>query len=336
MKTNFVHRGLALAVLLLSSETSAFNRGGLPITLRLNSLVRSFQGPNDVEADATSTPTVASTGRRKALTGMLAIISPPISAAALLPTSTAAFEPIDSSPFVTPFVKVPLKYDGTSYLIYYRMGGVLFRANLDTGSPFLMVPGSCGELVKKKWGCYKSDIGSPAAGLGNTIEIYDGRQGEVQWRVAPFEFVNATGSQFLVEPVDRIFGVASNSLLGNPGGVFFGLVRDADARIRPSFLGQTPIRAFEVDLSSTPRTLTLLTKGQLIGGADYIPLVNDLRRRYKDPTGHYTALATLIKVNGNRLAHDGKPIYAIFDTGVTGMVVDEGLFEERYYYGMSE
>jgi len=226
-------------------------------------------------------------------------------------------------------ITIPLQFTGGSYVLYYRINGDLFRAIVDTGSPFLMVPGSCGQIVKSKWGCYRQE-GIPS-GLESTYEIFDGNEGEVEWRLTKqFSFVNATGS--LMGPSDSslIFGVASDGLMSGPGGVFFGLVKETDGWIRPSFLSQTSVTSFRIDLASIPRTLSLSTT-PLIQGSDYVKLVSDLRRRYGDPTQHYTARAKSIKVNGSFLARgDGKPIYVIFDTGVTGLVVSRELFDERY------
>ena len=228
-------------------------------------------------------------------------------------------------------ITVPLRLsaNGAAYLVYYRIGGSLFRAALDSGSPFLVVAGSCTETSKAKWGCYRPELSMPTE-LENTIEIYDGREGEVEWRLGTFAFVNATASSpDLLAPAARVFGVASESLTKPPGGVFFGLVRDADTRIRPSFLGQTAVKSFSIDLGHA-KELTLSTNELLGGRDDFIPLIDDLRKKYRDPTGHYTARAKGIIVNGVTLGADGRPIYVIFDTGVTGMVVSQSLFEERY------
>jgi len=59
------------------------------------------------------------------------------------------------------------------------------------------------------------------------------------------------------------FGVISESLMDGPGGIFLGLVKNTDDWIRPSFLGQSDVSAFSVDLRDrkdegvVPKTLTL-------------------------------------------------------------------------------
>ena len=276
---------------------------------------------------------------------------------------------------------IPLAFTGQELLVAYKVDGSKFKAVLDTGSPFLMIPGSCGSNTRQKSGCYQNQ-GTPVPKLTPTIEIFDGFEGEVNWRSAPFEFwdvnnnesINYTSSEGASDsmspdqtkqkkPEDSfasetpnainkitdkkrvIFGVASEDIMGGPGGVFFGMIRDTDARIRPSFLGQTDVQAFRVDLAARPRTLTLSNQDLVATGGssgqdgktfegDYIPMTNLLRRRYGDPVGHYTALAQSIYVDGYPLVdttiEKNSKILVIFDTGVTGMVVSRGLFDEQY------
>lgn len=63
-------------------------------------------------------------------------------------------------------------------------------------------------------------------------------------------------------------------------------------------------------------------------------LVNDFQvnRKYGDPVVHYTARASTFQVNGKSILtpKDRQPIYVIFDTGVTGMVVSQELLDQRY------
>ena len=224
---------------------------------------------------------------------------------------------------------VPLQYIPflSAYVVYYSVGGERFGAIVDTGSPFLVVPRYCN---RQKFGCYIPDQSRPS-GLTPTLERFDNSQGPVEWRIAPFSFANATGT--LTGPGEMVFGVMSDSLMSGPGGLFLGLIRDTDTWIRPSFLGQTSVVALEIDLqeSSDPKTLTLWSK-QLSQKEDYIPLVRDLNRKYGDPVVHYTAKASAFEVNGYDVldATNRKPIYVIFDTGVTGMVVSPELLDQRY------
>ena len=157
-----------------------------------------------------------------------------------------------------------------------------------------------------------------------------------------------------------IFGVLDRSLLDGSGGVFFGLIKTtrASQQIRPSFLQQTPYTSFCIDLrqhnnssssSSACRPQLILSTRSMIpttantshdnkddtedGPASYyyIPLVQDLYRRYQAPVIHYTALASKLVVNGlPLLISQRQPLYVIFDTGVSGMIVSQELFDGRY------
>ena len=317
-------------------------------------------------------------------------------------------------------ITIPLSYTtaesqgGGELVISYSVDGSKFRAVVDTGSPFLMIPGNCGQNTRIKSGCYQNQ-GTSVKGLPPTIEIFDNFQGEVLWRKAYFDWNNSnnnnsnrnhkistttttdnnsksnngnsisddnqittlSSSTTAVLPQNQkkqmkkqvIFGVVSESILSGPGGVFFGMIRDTDKRIRPSFLGQTDVQAFCINLRSRQSpTLTLSNRPLLVentgigngsaGTTDYIPMTNILRRKYDDPVGHYTACAQSIYVNGYPLAtttrtttepddvddsnnnnKKKKPttttttttILVIFDTGVTGMVVSRSLYEEQYF-----
>ena len=242
---------------------------------------------------------------------------------------------------------VPLKWipSLSAYVVTYSVGGERFGGIVDTGSPFLVVPNYCN---RQKYGCYDPENSRPS-GFPSTLERFDNNEGEVEWKIAPFSFVGASGS--MMGPKEMVFGVLSESLMNGSGGVFFGLIRDTDAWIRPSFLGQTNVKAMEIDLrgdpaSSSPnsnKTLTLYTQAsQLLRSnnndssdlarSDYIPLVRDLNRKYGDPVIHYTSKASACMANGNSVLQrtDKRPIYVIFDTGVTGMVVSRDLFDQRY------
>lgn len=70
----------------------------------------------------------------------------------------------------------------------------------------------------------------------------------------------------------------------------------------------------------------------MIPGDDYIPLIQDLNRRYKAPVVHYTAKAAGFVVNGLPLKLDEKtPTYVIFDTGLSGMAVSDELYQGRNF-----
>lgn len=261
--------------------------------------------------------------------------------------STSATTNIPPAVVQPQIITMPLSKAGGAYFIYYRVDSALFRAVLDTGSPFLMIPGSCSQNTRAKTGCYRQQ--GVSSGLATTFEQFDGFEGEVEWRRAPFSFVNATGSMIVSSPM-VVFGVADDDVMSGPGGVFFGLVKETDAWIRPSFLGQTDITSFIIDLRKTnvnaddakndvldiggfkdePRPSLALSTVPFLSSVDYIPMTKDLRR-VGDPVQHYVSKLKSITINGTPLIpKDKRPIYAIFDTGVTGMVMSRELYDQRY------
>lgn len=218
---------------------------------------------------------------------------------------------------------VPLSDCGGSYCAVFRVDGAPFKAVIDTGSPFLSVAGSCTTT----WGCYNGE-GEPS-GLDGTWETYDGKEGPVDWRRGKLSI----GSEQVSDSV--IFGVLSDLLVGRPGGVFLGLVKREAAGIRPTFLSQTPFKAFSVDLRADPK-LVLSTASMVPADARYLPMV-DLRP-FGSPVEHYATRVSGLRVNGRALRlPDGKPIYAIFDTGTTGMSLSSDLWDtamEGYLNGV--
>ena len=379
-------------------EIDRDNDGDLPRLTKTKILAASMGTENN--AKSTRRWFLATTGRITGIAATTLVLSPFCSIASAVDeprsgTATIAAAAAAAVPMARAFeytednqtaITVPLAFTGQELLVAYKIDGSTFKAVLDTGSPFLMIPGSCGQNTRKKAGCYRNQ-GIPVPKLTPTIEIFDGFQGEVNWRSARFEFWDVNNNDSInnyvaaaaaastastasvptlqtqqriisVDTADDnndttkkpvIFGVASEAIMGGPGGVFFGMIRDTDARIRPSFLGQTGVRAFRVNLATQPRTLTLSnrdliattsddgttsTSTETTAVADYIPMTNILRRRFGDPVGHYTASAQSIFVDGYPLVDTAidknSKILVIFDTGVTGMVVSRGLFDEQY------
>eukprot|EP00977_Amphora_coffeiformis_P019318 scaffold7159_cov149-Amphora_coffeaeformis.AAC.1 len=235
---------------------------------------------------------------------------------------------------------------GGAYVVHFTLFREPFGAILDTGSPFLTVPFRCNKFAYKyRWGCYRPER-TTDSGYANTVEAFDNNQGTVVWRKAAFSFDNSddddtTNRQSMTQEV--VFGVFGEALMDGPGGVFFGLIKDTDKWIRPSFMGQTGYTSFSVDLRRDPEQnlepKLVLSSTPLIGSLDdndddedYIPLVRDLNRKYKAPVVHYTACACSLTFNGvpQELGNSRRPTYIIFDTGVTGMVISQKLFDERY------
>ena len=180
---------------------------------------------------------------------------------------------------------VPIKYVPalSAYVVSYTVGGSRFVAIVDTGSPFLLVPSYCDET---KYGCYKQDSSLPS-GLAPTYERFDSNEGMVEWRRAPFSFLQlddipagSMAAEKQLFPDSVTFGVLAESLMDGPGGIFLGLVKNTDARIRPSFLSQSAVSAFSIDLRARvePKTLTLSKSNDAWISGDWIQLnVRNLR-----------------------------------------------------------
>lgn len=238
----------------------------------------------------------------------------------------------DPSTVSTSSLTLPLEFVPAlgGYVVHYYLFGERFGAIIDTGSPFLTVPSTCNKRAYKYiWGCYHPEL-TQDSGYANTIEAFNSNQGTVVWRKAPFSFTKDTDD---TDTDLVVFGVCGPSLLDGPGGVFFGLIRDTARWIRPSFLGQTNYQSFCVDLRDGNNTCLVLSEEPLTATADedYIPLSTDLYKKYKAPVLHYTAKADSFVINNLPLRlEDRLPTYVIFDTGVTGMVVSEELFDGRY------
>ena len=169
----------------------------------------------------------------------------------------------------------------------------------------------------------------------------------------------STSDMLFPKSSSMTFGVLSESLMDGPGGIFLGLVKYTDRRIRPSFLGQSQVSAFSIDLMKKDGQSPSLTlygrefeKAALTANPevpcddyfgtlkqkDYVPLTNDLNRKFADPTIHYVAVASSITVNGSRLASTSQKgkLYVIFDTGCSGMTISPDLFEEQYSLARSQ
>lgn len=326
--------GITFGILLLSVSLEGFHLAA-PSALAVYSrgACRSVNQyphrPLAAEAnDCNACSDVTAVDRRVAVQTIAALL-PTVTSLALSPSLATA---IVTNTTITPTIieatddriSVPIEYIPAlgAYVVNYFLFGEPFSAVVDTGSPFLTAPSTCSKWsYKHKWGCFHPEL-TYDSGYANTIEGFDNNQGPVVWRKAGFAF----GKE--VQPQNLTFGVFGPDLLDGPGGVFFGLIRDTDSWIRPSFLGQTGYNSFSVDLRQTPQ-LTL-SKKALIQDDNYISLVRDLNRRYKAPVVHYTAKAASFIVNGLPLRLDTKtPTYVIFDTGLSGMAVSEELFDGR-------
>ena len=150
--------------------------------------------------------------------------------AALIAASTAALSPIicpapaPAVPTEPPAV-VPLFLCGGAYCAAYELDKQPFRAVVDTGSPFMLVDGTCGTGDASRWGCYRGN--GRDAGLTDTDEIYGGSDVGVEWRRGDFRFVQARVDEqqrFVAERADAV-SPRPLPLSANVPNAVFGIVR---------------------------------------------------------------------------------------------------------------
>ena len=135
-------------------------------------------------------------------------------------------------------------------------------------------------------------------------------------------------------------GRAGSAAGGTGSAPFVGLVKRRADWIRPTFLEQTDVRAFALDVEKDE---LLLSRDDLIparGARGVFPLV-DLRP-LGAPVFHYAVKVDELWINGGRYrgrdaSKPTKPIYAVFDSGVTGALVSRELFyDSDFEFGTFE
>lgn len=143
------------------------------------------------------------------------------------------------------------------------------------------------------------------------------------------------------------FGVTSQtvgragSAAGGVGSApFVGLVKRRADWIRPTFLEQTDVCSFALDFAKDELTLSrdaLIPKDEK---KNVFPLV-DLRP-LGAPVFHYAVKVDELWINGGKYrprdrTRQSKPIYAVFDSGVTGVLVSRDLFyDSDFEFGTFE
>lgn len=322
----------------------AFFGGGLPSLAPCSTADQIFEGSTDITWQNSSRRQLLQTTVSLTVAGSTVISAPfPAHSAqsSIQFSNTNSNEANDDS---SSSLTVPLQYSARldAFLVHFTIGGDRFGAIVDTGSPFLTIPGTlCKDKTRtssssttnqtspqvSRWGCYQPRHSEPVPGLSDTMERFDNAVGRVQWRQAPFAFWNATGS-IVVDHPKFVFGVLDEALMGGPGGVFFGLIRDTNPGIRPSFLGQTPVKSLALDLhqeqggddhatsnfltSNSPSpALTLSTSRHIIPASipQRLVMTKILNQQYRDPTIHYTLQASALKINGTSLIVEDEEEY---------------------------
>ena len=250
---------------------------------------------------------------------MRGVVAAAASTAFSLPAKLGAAEVPADAPAI-----IPLSLCGGAYCIGYSIDGDQFRAVADTGSPFVLVDGSCDSGRNNEWGCYRG-VGRPT-GLDDTDELFGGMDVGVQWRRGRLVLNQARIDDSLrltAEVDDAVFGVV-RSYVGKGGGgaVFLGLAKRRLPRIRPTLLEQTDIAAMRFDFLR--RRLELSRRALIPPRMDAVRLL-DLRPRGA-PVANYAARASRLIVNGVAVPLD-RQLVAIIDTGTTGISVDERLMD---------
>ena len=248
-------------------------------------------------------------------------------------------------------------------LVRLLLGGGEFVAAVDTGSPFLIVPAEedCDAQPPKLslYGCVAPGDFTTRGG-GATREVYGKNvAGRVAWYRSQLRFADASSAgAWQPRAAALTFGAADRPLV-QESGALLGLikrtnanatasgVRDADRRptalaqlgLWPSWAtpdevwprqsraaadggGAREVVAYRLDANS----LTLSAAPLLAPTADALPLV-DLRR-YGDSVEHVAVAADGVVVDGVRLRPSRRPIFVVFDSGLTSIVVSRSLAAE--------
>lgn len=221
---------------------------------------------------------------------------------------------------------VPLFLCGGAYCAVYELDDQPFRAVIDTGSPFMLVDGTCSAGASSKWGCYRG--AGRASGLADTDEIYGGEDVGVEWRRGDFRFQQARiddEQRLVAARPDAVFGIVRKEVgKGGGGAVFLGLAKRRLPRIRPTLLEQlSDISSLRFDFVQRRMELSRVP---LIPSSDKNALrLLDLRSRGA-PVAAYAVRVHRLLVNGAPIATK-RPIVAVIDTGTTGISVSDELFD---------
>ena len=251
---------------------------------------------------------------------------------------------------------IPLEWFDNVLCARFTIKDKEVRGIVDTGSPFITVPTVCTGL----WGCLgtnivneiNADVALPQ--LEDTVEVFGGQEYDTKWRRVGLKFTsnnsmnrNSMNSINSYE-IYTLVAVVGKDILLPPGGNFLGLVKYNTKFIRPTWLGQTPFNSIRFD--APQQQLTLSSKSLIDRNRDDTVLKMVDLRPYGDSVEHYCVKVKRLIING-RLIHtsnaqdrmklgwpanemlvaDNQEMYAVFDTGTTGCIIqDELFFDERF------
>ena len=223
--------------------------------------------------------------------------------------------------------RVPMTLEGGTYVADFTVGAAACRAVVDTGSPFVTTrraasTSAVDDDVGAYWGAVSpSDVSFSA--FEDTYETYglqiDGITG---W----FAANDVAVGDFVFR--ELVIGVTDDvrNRGGSARGVapFLGLVKQRQRWIRPTFLEQTDVVSFELDFVKECLTLS---RAAMIDERERGTLRMVDLRPYGAPVFHYAALCDSLWINGEPYA-SSKPIYCVFDSGTTGVLVSRQLFDD--------
>lgn len=224
-------------------------------------------------------------------------------------------------------LEIPMSLYDNCWCLNYTVDGGNFRAIVDTGSPFILVPSIC----SRAWGCFPpmptitTTIESTL--LSDTIETFGGQDYYTKWKEGTFEFPTIDGHRASLERL--VFGMVNEDILLKPGGLFFGLIKYKNLDIRPTFLQQTRFQSFSFRPSEKKIILSLdpLIKKTATANSSIFELV-DLRP-YGCPVFNYAVKVKSLVINGVNLSSKFPNIFAIFDTGTSGCSLSDELSNDE-------
>ena len=283
----------------------------------------------------------------KALALAAAALTAPLQPAE--PFSAAAFSGGGVGSNRADLTVLPLRPTRGAFATEYFLDGQRFRAIVDTGSPFLLVDGSCATPgAPNGWGCYDTKF-SEGSLKDFSEEGYGGQDVGVEWLRGQVRFPSlraGRGSGDLTfDPIT--FGVVRTyKAKGGSGAIYMGLVKDRQPRIRPSLLEQTDVQSLRFDFAGSTaaaaaappaaisrgildgygRSLTLSRRPLIPRGArdQTVPLV-DLRP-FGAPLASFAAVVHRLVINGKTVPLK-RPAVAVIDTGTTGFSISDTLYE---------
>jgi len=272
--------------------------------------------------------------------------------------------PLEHSSGGTNSVRVTLSYKPTSALFGSRMyiPKKIYKVIVDTGSPYLVIADGMeyASYVEIASPTEKQRMLPPIleyiSGLleeevpyqlkessyGPTEEIYGSKKGSIEWRESLVQLRDERLTKNIV------VGVLDKGLTEESGGPLLGLVKNSNynsekVQLRPTFLEQEgEISSFQID--SPNRQMTLASGKSLIPNdtKSVIPMV-DLRP-LGDFVEHYACNVKELQLDGTIFtpenitsSSDGRMrrIVAVFDSGLTGCLLTQPLWDALQQKGMN-